>query len=116
MSRAVIRLLPDGSGRVRIHWFIHDPKGPIETVSSVTMSAIGPIKMGGARGRIACQPQRTSIAPEQKGSDMHIVTHSDDVRGATCPECLATPEAKAQLADFATMLDTAGEGQPRQER
>lgn len=104
MSRtAVLRLLPDGSGRVRIHWFIWDKEGPIQMPQTMVMTAKGPMAVGGnavtgeRRGRIACQPKLKSVLPQQKGQEYLLFTHSDDPRAASCPECMATEEYKAAM-------------------
>lgn len=104
MNRVVIRLLPDKSGRVRIHWFETLPEGPIETAQNVHLTAIGPVKIGGARGRIACAPQQKELIGKTKIGYQPTV-HSDDPRAVTCPECLATASCQKALADLADILD-----------
>jgi hypothetical protein len=103
--QVVIRMLPDKSGWVRIHWFVREPKGPIQTLPSrdptyAQLPDGHPMKPG-TRGYIACQRSRTTVTPELKNGVWHPCPHSDDVRAATCPECLATEEAKAMLANLA---------------
>lgn len=106
MNQVVIKLLPDGSGRVRIHWFCRDDKGPIRTAEAVTMSALGPVRLGGATGRIACQPQRKSVAPEVNGLVTTPCVHSDDARAVTCPECMKTPEYAAAMKAYSEIMET----------
>lgn len=108
MRTVNIKLLPDGSGRVRIHWFQRLDNGPARTPEGAVMSTLGPLRSGGVRGRIACQPNLKDVGPQQVNGETVPICHSDDVRGATCPECLATAEAKAALADYALTLNTAG--------
>jgi hypothetical protein len=105
MNQVVIRLLPDGSGRVRIHWFVHDPKGPVRTPASTTMTALGPLRLGGAVGRIACQPGLESVTPKVDGTQTVPLCHSDDCRAATCPECMATPEYAAAMKRLSEILE-----------
>jgi len=107
MNQVHVKLLPDGSGRVRIHYFIHDEKGPIQTPGSVVPSALGPIQLGGFRGRIACQPGLKSILPKNVAGVLHLTPHSDDVRGVSCPECMASKEYKETKAILAETLDTS---------
>lgn len=97
MSQVVIRLLPDGSGRVRIHYFVHDQKGPVTTPSGAVMTALGPLKLGGVTGRIACQPQLASVTPQMVKGELQPTVHSDDVRAVTCPECQRTSEYLATM-------------------
>ena len=53
----------------------------------------GTVKLGGARGKIACNPALESLEAIRNGGQM--VVHSDDVRGVTCPKCKEVPEYKA---------------------
>ncbi len=106
MNKVVIRLLKDGSGRIRIHWFRHHPLGLIQTPGSVRMTALGPFPLGGKQGMIACQPSMVSVNPKVQGGKTEPCCHSDDVRAANCPECLATPEAKVALENYAEILHT----------
>lgn len=101
-----VKLLPDGSGRVRIHWFVHSESGPAKTPGGVVKTSQGPARYDGARGYIACQPQRTSVLPQMKGNEYTLLVHSDDVRAATCPDCLATVEAQAMLQELGETLDS----------
>lgn len=98
MERAiVVKMLPDG--RCCQHWFIMDDAGPIKTRDAVpSMTQLGPLKLGGARGRIACRPEQNTVETQQRGLDFFPCLNSDDVRAVTCPDCLATDEAKAMLA------------------
>lgn len=106
MNKVVIKLLPDGSGRVRIHWFVHDDRGPVTTPASTTLTALGPLKLGGAKGRIACQPRRASVTPEVVGGVTTPIVHSDDVRAVTCPECRQTKEYWEVMGQLAEILET----------
>lgn len=92
------RMLPDGSGRVRIHWFMRDEAGPICTGVVSHSTPLGPVVLGGAKGRIACQPNLESVNPIWLSAN-HVqpLHHSDDARAATCPECMATPEYAAMM-------------------
>lgn len=112
-----VRLLPEEPGqprRVRIHWFIHDAAGLVHNPSGTLATAAGPMLIQGAVGRIACQPAQKSATPYLVGREINLVPHSDDVRAATCPACLATDEAKKMLADLKETLETAGTGMPAQ--
>jgi hypothetical protein len=91
--------------KITLHWFITDPEGPIAThggglpVPLPKMAGHPGMRgfIGGVRGRIACQPQRSDINPKTVNGMTVVCAHSDDVRAANCPRCLATPEAKAML-------------------
>lgn len=106
MNQVVIKLLPDGSGRVRIHWFMRTEDGPIETLASITQTGMGPIKLGGAKGRIACSPSKTSVAPLVQGGQTTPCCCSDDPRVVTCPECRAVPEFAEMEKQLAEILET----------
>lgn len=90
MAQAVMRMLPDG--RVRIHWFMRCPDGPIKTPGAVHPTPYGPLPLGHAQGRIACQPALDSVLPQWRNGEAWLCTHTDDPRAATCPQCKATPE------------------------
>ncbi len=108
MRVAEIKMLPDGSGRVRIHYFVHDQKGPVTTPDGVIMSSIGPIRMGGVKGYIACQPERANLLPQMQGNVSLLTCHSDDARAATCPECLATDDWKKASQQLEELLNNGG--------
>jgi hypothetical protein len=109
MREVVVKVVPGVRPlRVLIHWFMETPEGPVETPAGAVMTPFGPMQMGGATGRIACQPARTSVAPEQNpGQAPTLVVHSPDVRAVTCPACLATEEAKAQQKALGELLSEA---------
>lgn len=87
--------------RVRIHWFQHDDKGPIHTGSVVATTALGPLKLGGVRGRIACQPNRASLAPPLVNGRIQPCPCSDDVRAVTCDLCAATEGYRSAVEELA---------------
>lgn len=103
-----IKVLPgeplDGSGKVRIHWFVRSEEGAAVTPSGTLKSSIGPIKVVGTRGYLACQKGRTDIGSRIVGGMIVMTLHSDDVRSANCPECLATEEAKAMLVKLGEIV------------
>jgi hypothetical protein len=90
VNQVVVKVLPDG--RRRIHWFVRDDRGPVKTAARSEMTQAGVLRLGGAAGHVACQPGRESILPEAMPGRVVPFAHSDDPRGATCPECLATKE------------------------
>jgi hypothetical protein len=97
MKRVIaIKMLPDGSGRVVIHWLIRG-EGPITTPRSEIRTPAGPRMGGGVTGKIACQPERKSALPEVKGGEILMFHYSDDCRAVTCPDCMATPEFARQM-------------------
>jgi hypothetical protein len=91
-----IRLLPDGSGHVRIHWFQKIAGGPIKTAGRSDLAIVFP----GSEGRIACMPHRTVTHQWLKSGEYEILHHTDDPRAATCPECMATKEFKGAMAEM----------------
>jgi hypothetical protein len=96
MNNILIRMLPDMI-HVRHHWFCRTEAGPAETPSG----HLGPYKVGGVRGYIACQKSRESITPLMlPGGQVEPLHFTDDARAATCPECQATPEFEAMMAQL----------------
>jgi hypothetical protein len=86
------KTLPDG--RTLIHWLVADEAGPITTVGMPPlMTPGGPIRLGGGKWRVACNPTQNTINPQVRNGVRYMCMTSDDVRAATCPKCLATAEA-----------------------
>lgn len=102
-----VKILNDGTERVLIHWLMEAADGPIETKPNIIGTERGPLKLGGVRGRIACNPEQNSVNPQHNGQEVLMCMHSNDVRAATCPKCLATDEAKALLAKYSEGVDLA---------
>jgi hypothetical protein len=110
MSRSVVvRMLPDNSGRVRIHWFMRDSNGPIpmSQVGQQINVAQGMVETaGGARGWIMCDKKRCDFAPTTiKGLPAPVI-HTDDPRSANCPECMNTPEWREAMKAYADLAPT----------
>lgn len=100
MQTVELKLLPDGSGRIRIHWVMRDPEGPVLIHDRVVETSWGPKLMSGSRWRVACQPQRASIAPQAQGQKILPFPITDDPRAVTCDLCVATEwfqKARAEL-------------------
>lgn len=112
-----MRLLPDGTGRVRICWLVWDEKGPVTMPTGQVMTPQGPVPVGGSlpapgqapltRARIACDPLLSSVLPHSavvRGQNVtRLVMHSDDPRAVTCPECAATEEYKKAMERYAAL-------------
>lgn len=86
----------DGSGRVCIHLFVQDPKGPfIEPhVLHPVIGADGQeVKQQctarPTRGRLACDLRR-KVAPVKRGQVTTVTLRTEDPRVVTCPKCLAS--------------------------
>lgn len=100
----VMRLLPPnatGTRHVRVCWFMRDENGPVQNPSGEIQTKAGPITVDGLRGKIACQPARTSVAPRFDGVETHLCINSEDPRATTCPQCKATPEYKSAMEVYA---------------
>ena len=93
-----LKQLPDG--RVCYHWLRLDDKGPIKTADGVRMSSMGPIRIGGVRGTIVCNPTQNTVTPQVHGREVFVCSYTDDPRAATCPKCLETQEYKDAMAKF----------------
>jgi hypothetical protein len=63
--------------------------------------------LGGARGRIACNPKLQSVSAQVVNGETNLCMHSDDPRAATCPECMATDEFKAAMKQLEEIVTTA---------
>ncbi len=119
MRTVEMKLLPDGSGRVRIHFFVHTPDGPVHTPEGTLVSKEAgvprPIKAGGSVGRIACQPKLNSILPQPSGGKtatgspvlIKVMCHSNDARGITCPECMDTQDYKDMMKLLGELVDNS---------
>ena len=94
-----MKKLNDGTGRVCVHWFIHDPNGPIKTQGGAVLTILGPLAFPGASGRIACRPEQNALY-QIVGNEIMVCKTTDDARAAVCPACLATPEYAAKMAEF----------------
>ncbi len=107
MRTVTVKLLPDGSGRVRIHWLELREDGPVKTPEGTVPTSQGPIRMGGAVGRIACAPRQKKVGAVTEKGETSLVVHSDDPRAVTCPECQEKEEYKAAMRQYDLLVDTA---------
>ena len=127
-----VKLLPDGSGRVCIHWLMEDtydaakePPDSLKPLGRLVKEAADgdqfPIRVQGhpqlrsqtgqpamVRGRIACNPKQNTVNPQHRGQEVLMCMHSNEVRAVTCPKCLATPEAVELLKSYENTLEVAG--------
>ena len=98
-----IKVLKDR--RVRIHFFVRSEKGPIQTEPDIHLApGIKPVRIGGAKGFVACQPQRKRLAGEMLNGRVLVFPCSDEVRAVTCDLCLATDEFKKAAEELAAVL------------
>jgi hypothetical protein len=106
--QTVIRMLPepgpDGLRRVRIHFFVHDDKGPAKTPAGAVMSNWGPFHFPGSVGFIACKPKQSNITPQVVAGTVEPTVHSNDARAVTCPECMATDAYKDMMKRLAELV------------
>mgnify|MGYP001571892846 CR=1 FL=1 len=100
--RVCVRVNPgeplNGSGKVCIHLFVQDERGPfvephvlhseiIEDGETVKKQ----LEAKPTRGRLACDPKRR-VAPVTKGGVTIVTPRTDDPRAVTCLKCAATTE------------------------
>jgi hypothetical protein len=106
-----IRLLPGGSGKVRIHLFVHDEAGPASTPGGVVavVPVFGPLLLEPSRGRIACQASLKDVTPRVKNGIIHPVVHSNEARAVTCPECMATDDYRQAMSLLAEIPGVAAQ-------
>ena len=94
-----LKVLPgeptDGSGKVCIHLFVIDEKGPFvePSVTQMVDAEDGSKRLGvkAARGRLACDRKRT-VAPVVHNGSMAVTLRSGDPRAVTCLKCKASPD------------------------
>lgn len=108
-----IRLLEDGTDRACIHWLREHPDGliiiqgtGIRNIRDITSKDATPLPLN-ARGSIACNPKQTSVQPREVNGVHLMCLFSNDVRAATCPDCLATVNAVELLEADRTREQTA---------
>jgi len=95
MRYVEIKRLPDGSGRVRVHWIVPDQNGPLLTSTSAVPSDQGIKLTPGIRVRIACLPRQDTFSELTSDNGVKLTLRSDDPRAVTCPECQKTSEYQA---------------------
>lgn len=93
----------DGTGRTCIHLFVQDENGPItekhvllpvfEDGVQVKQQAVA----GAARGLIACDPKRRSVAPVTRGNVTTVTQRTDDPRAVSCEKCKASVYYKKMM-------------------
>lgn len=113
MARNVIdiKVLPgeplDGSGKVCIHLFVQDERGPFVEphVLHGDDSDKNKIVAKATRGRLACDPKRL-VAPVTRRGVTSVTMRTDDPRAATCPKCIVS-SAYAELMDKIAKLEAA---------
>lgn len=104
-----LKVLPgqalDGTGRVCIHLFVQDPRGPfveLHVLHPVIKDGVvqrGQVEARPTRGRLACDPKRNP-AVLVRNKVTTITPHTDDPRAATCPKCRASKEYESMMAKF----------------
>jgi hypothetical protein len=87
-----VKLLPDG--RACIHWLYEADDGLICIQGHEQLRAVMGAKPDGEY-RLACRPKQNTINSRKIGSIRYICMTSNDLNQVTCPDCLATKEAKA---------------------
>jgi hypothetical protein len=126
-----VKMLPDKSGRVLIHWLQEDvydasklPADSLKPLARLVDQAdkgdAYPIKIQGhpqlrrgsgqatvSKARIACNPTQNSVNPQHKGQEVFMCMHSNDVRAVTCPKCLATVDAAELLKQYEDTMEIA---------
>lgn len=97
------KLLPDGTLRVRIHFFVRDQSGGVNFPGGVILRSVGgvpmPLRYHGSRGYFACAPDEGAAHPVKDGR-ICVREHTGDPRAVTCPECVATDVFKAKLREL----------------
>lgn len=101
-----VKVLPgeplDGTGRVCIHLFVPDEKGPFVEPHALHpkmengKAVKGKLTAKPTRGRLACDPRRL-VAPVTRGKVTTITHRSDDPRAVSCPKCIASVDYKRKM-------------------
>lgn len=86
----------DGSGRVCIHLFVQDERGPFvephalhPTVDENGELVRQQVVARPTRGRLACDPKRDPSPVTRNGVTI-VTSRTDDPNAVTCPKCLAS--------------------------
>jgi hypothetical protein len=88
----------DGTGRVCIHLFVQDERGPF-VEPHVLHPKLGedgaPIKQElvskPTRGRLACDPKRSAV-PVIRGNVTAVTPRTTQPSAVTCPKCIASED------------------------
>lgn len=98
----------DGSGRVCIHLFVRDERGPFTEPHVLHPGRENPKELEAkpTRGRLACDRMRR-VAPVRRGNVTIVTPRTDDPRAVTCPKCLASEECKVMLAKLEAAAEAA---------
>lgn len=93
----------NGTGRVCIHLFVPDEKGPIvephvlhPSLDEQEQPIKQRVKVKPTRGRLACDPKR-QVTPVTKNGVTRVTPRTDDPRAVSCEKCKASREYKALL-------------------
>lgn len=103
MNVVEVKLLRDRS-RVCVHWFEVTRDGPAATPLGVVQSPLGPLAVGGVRGRIACRPAVSTVTPQAVNGAVQLLCRSEEPRAVTCPECMATPQFKRAMEEISLLV------------
>lgn len=100
MKRVInLRCLPgeplDGSGRVCIHLFVQDERGPFTEPHALHL-VNKQMEAKPTRGRLACDPKRL-VAPTTKNGVTTVTPRTDDPRAVTCPKCKVSTDYAAAM-------------------
>lgn len=83
----------DGSGRICIHLFVQDERGPFVEPHVLHLVVEGDGQQSKrrlvarpTRGRLACDPKKL-IAPVVKSGVLHVTMRTDELEGVSCPKC-----------------------------
>ena len=93
----------DGSGRVCIHLFVQDVRGPfvephvLHPVMRDGEAVNGQLEARPTRGRLACDPKR-KVVPVTRNGVTTVTLRSDRPETVTCPKCMVSKEYIAMMA------------------
>lgn len=84
----------DGSGRICIHLFVRDERGPVTEPCVMYVGEVDGkprLMTKPTRGRLACDPKRL-VAQVTRGGVTAVTPRTDDPRAVTCPKCKASKD------------------------
>lgn len=96
----------DGTGRVCIHLFVQDERGPIiepHALHSVFENGVQVKQKVAARptrGQLACDPKRL-VAPVTRGGVTTVTARTDDPQAVSCLSCKASEVYKVMMSRIA---------------
>lgn len=97
----------DGTGRVCIHLYVPDERGPFVEPHALHPGDEDPKQLVAkpTRGRLACDPRR-KVAPTTTNGVTAVTMRTDDPRAVTCPKCIASDSYEKMMARLTAVTES----------